>query len=92
MQPEIRDQILSRMDAYDGSIKRLGAIIGELSAIWSAEDWQPTDSQNMRSSWGELEEIYAVAVNHRTVELSADDQEIIRDALGAIRPIILKGP
>lgn len=92
MEPEIRDQILARIDAYDGSIKGLGFIIGELDAIWSAEDWQPTDSENMRSSWGELEEIYAVALNHRTAELSVNDQEIIRGALASIRPIILKGP
>ena len=92
MQPEIRDQILRRLDTYDGSIRRLRFIVAELDAIWSAEDWQPTDSENMRSSWGKLEEIYAVAVNHKTVELSTRDQEIIRDALAEIRPIIQKGP
>jgi hypothetical protein len=85
MQPEIKDQILRRLDAYDGSLKRLRFIIAELDAIWSAEDWQPADSENMRSAWGTLEEIYAVAVNRGTIELSASDQEAIKEALVAIR-------
>jgi hypothetical protein len=92
MQPEIRDQILRRIDAYDGSIKSLGRVIDELDAIWNAEDWQPSAEQYFYRCWLTTEEIYAVALNSGTTELSPRDQSNILLALAEIRPIIQKGP
>lgn len=92
MKPEIREQILRRIDSYDGSINRLRMIVNELDAIWNAEDWRPPDSENMRSAWGVLELIYSVAVVHHVTTLDANEQSEIKEALTIIRPIIQKGP
>lgn len=92
MQPEVRDQILRRIDTYDGSIKGLGRIVAELDAIWSAEDWQPPDSQRFYSTWLTMETIYALALDRGDQDLKPNDQDDIASALAAIRPIIQKGP
>jgi len=90
MRTDIRDQALRRVDAYDGSIKVLGALIAELDAMWSAEAWSPDDAKDIRRAWGVMEEIYAAALNHGAVDLTVDDQQAIKKALAEIRQIIQK--
>jgi hypothetical protein len=92
MSPEVRDQILSRIDTNDGSIRRLRTLVYEIEAIWNAEDWQPVDSDNMHHAWGVVDTIYAVAMNHKWSVLGADEQREIKEALAVIRPIIERGP
>ncbi len=92
MQPEIRDQILRRIDTNDGSIKRLRTLVYEIEAIWNAEDWQPDDSERMHRAWGTLDTLYAIAVTENLTELDASFQSEISEALAVIRPIIQKGP
>jgi CHAD domain-containing protein len=92
MQPEIRDQILRRIDTNDGSIRRLRTLVYEIEAILNAEDWQPADSERMGSAWGVLDTVYAIAVTQKWSELDASCQHEINEALAVIRPIIEKGP
>ena len=89
MDARIRAQLVRQMDAYDGSLDMLGHIIADLDAVWNREqDWSENERRRFRSIWGELEQVYAVALDQNARALEPSDETDVRDALRQLRTML----
>jgi hypothetical protein len=88
MDKRIQDQLLRRVDSFDGKIPALRGAIKDLDAVWQSDPWPQQTSRQFRTAWSELEQIYAGAVDRQARELTDDEIADARVALKIHKSIV----
>jgi hypothetical protein len=85
MDAAVRQQLLKRMDGFDGSVAALRRLVNDLDGVWSLETWDEADRRRFRGEWGKLEETYATAIERTPPALNPVDLERVHEALAGLR-------
>jgi hypothetical protein len=80
--------MLDRISQYERGKLRIGSLIDDLWALLSVlENATTTWRESFVAEWGDLEQVYAVALD-RNRDLDAEDDAIIASALAALKSLI----
>jgi hypothetical protein len=78
----MREQII----AYETGASELGALIAGLeSLVGTMESLAPKDREDFVRHWGELEQVYAVALDREMQELDCVGQQIVNEGIGKLK-------